>query len=64
MIILREMDQREINILFEHTNRLRMKAKQTRLLVQDRLDREENPEYAWVRRRAKSSQKSPMKPSN
>lgn len=59
IIILREMDPRETDILFEHTKRLRTKTTETRLLIQERRDRDGKPEYAWVRKRSKS--KSPMR---
>lgn len=60
IIILREMDPRETDILFEHTKRIRSKTTtETRLLITDRRDRDGKPEYAWVRKRSKS--KSPMR---
>ncbi|KAF2471993.1 uncharacterized protein BDR25DRAFT_302804 [Lindgomyces ingoldianus] len=49
IIILREMDSKETEILFEHTRRLRSKHS-TRLLIEERHDHGK-PDYAWVRRR-------------
>ncbi|OJD38634.1 reticulocyte-binding protein 2 a-like protein [Diplodia corticola] len=59
IIILREMDARETDILFEHTKRVRSKTTETRLLIQERHNHDGKPEYAWVRKRSKS--KSPMR---
>lgn len=52
IIILREMEPRETEILFEHTRRLRSRGS-TRLLIEERHDHGK-PEYAWVRRRKPS----------
>ncbi|KAF2842447.1 hypothetical protein M501DRAFT_1013790 [Patellaria atrata CBS 101060] len=52
IIILREMDNRETDILFEHTRRLRTRGT-TRLLIQEKENKK--PDYAWVRKRASPS---------
>jgi hypothetical protein len=52
LIILREMDPKETEILFEHTRRLRSRSS-NRLLIEERHDHG-RPEYAWVRRKNKS----------
>ncbi|KAF2272605.1 uncharacterized protein EI97DRAFT_206846 [Westerdykella ornata] len=52
IIILREMDNKETEILFEHTRRLRTRGT-SRLLIEERHDHGK-PEYAWVRRRKQS----------
>ncbi|KAF2089060.1 hypothetical protein K490DRAFT_64269 [Saccharata proteae CBS 121410] len=57
IVILREMDQKETDILFEHTRSLRRRMV-PRLTIEERRDRD-RPEYAWVRRRAHS--KSPAR---
>lgn len=59
LIILREMDSSETEILFEHSRRLRSRGG-TRLLIEERSDRGK-PEYAWVRRRNKSVSRSPSR---
>lgn len=51
IIILREMDSKETEILFEHTRRLRSRT--SRLLIEQRDDHGKH-DYAWVRRRNKS----------
>lgn len=51
IIILREMDSKETEILFEHTRRLRSRT--NKLLIEQREDHGK-PDYAWVRRRNKS----------
>ncbi|KAJ4305064.1 hypothetical protein N0V90_000594 [Kalmusia sp. IMI 367209] len=48
IIVLREMESREMEILFEHTRRLRSRAT-TKLLIEERQDRGKS-DYAWVRR--------------
>jgi hypothetical protein len=48
IIILREMDIKETDILFEHTRRLRQRNSE-RLLIEERAS--DKPDYAWVRRR-------------
>ena len=53
IIILREMDQRETEVLFEHTRRLRSRGS-SRLLIEQGRDRHDKPEYAWVRKKAPS----------
>lgn len=52
IIIMREMEPRETEILFEHTRRLRSRGS-TRLLIEERHDHGKN-DYAWVRRRKPS----------
>ncbi|KAK7193833.1 hypothetical protein DPSP01_011890 [Paraphaeosphaeria sporulosa] len=52
IIILREMEPRETEILFEHTRRLRTRGG-TRLLIEERDNHGKN-DYAWVRRRKPS----------
>ncbi|KAF2264599.1 hypothetical protein CC78DRAFT_544098 [Lojkania enalia] len=52
IIILREMDSRETEVLFEHTRRLRSRG--PRLLIEERHDDRGKPDYAWVRRRKHS----------
>lgn len=52
IIILREMEPKETEILFEHTRRLRTRTS-TRLLIEERKDRGK-PDYAWVRRKSRS----------
>jgi hypothetical protein len=49
IIILREMDKHETNILFDHTKRLR----EGRLLL-EAPSKEKRPEYAFYRKRSKS----------
>ncbi|KAF2869822.1 hypothetical protein BDV95DRAFT_596127 [Massariosphaeria phaeospora] len=58
LIILREMDQKETEILFEHTRRLRRTSGSSRLLIEERRDHGKT-DYAWVRR--KSQSKSPSR---
>ncbi|KAF2189665.1 hypothetical protein K469DRAFT_700914 [Zopfia rhizophila CBS 207.26] len=53
IIILREMDSKETEILFEHTRRLRTRHG-TRLLIEERHEHGK-PDYAWVRRRRSPS---------
>ena len=53
IIIMREMEPRETEILFEHTRRLRTRSG-TRLLIEERKDRGKN-DYAWVRRKPSRS---------
>ena len=48
IIILREMDKYETEVLFEHTRRLRS----GKLLLESAKDR---PQYAWYRKRDRSS---------
>jgi hypothetical protein len=43
------MDQRETDVLFEHTRRLRSRGT-SRLLIEER-HHHDKPDYAWVRRR-------------
>ena len=50
---MREMDQRETEILFEHTRRLRTRGG-ARLLIEERHDNRGRSEYAFVRRRRPS----------
>ncbi|KAK5016993.1 hypothetical protein BJ546DRAFT_92562 [Cryomyces antarcticus] len=50
IIILREMDKHQTEVLFEHTRRLRKGA----LLVEPK---KAKPEYAWVRKRERSKSK-------
>ncbi|KAK4942634.1 Multidrug resistance protein [Elasticomyces elasticus] len=50
IIILREMDKHETDILFEHTRRLR--ERDYKLLIEPKKDKK--PEYAWVRKRERS----------
>lgn len=52
IIIMREMEPRETEILFEHTRRLRTRGG-SRLLIEERNDHGKN-DYAWVRRRKPS----------
>ncbi|KAL1599569.1 hypothetical protein SLS60_007372 [Paraconiothyrium brasiliense] len=52
IIIMREMEPRETEILFEHTRRLRSRGS-SRLLIEERHDTGKN-DYAWVRRRKPS----------
>lgn len=52
IIIMREMEPRETEILFAHTRSLRTRGG-TRLLIEERHDHGKN-EYAWVRRRKPS----------
>ncbi|KAF2460778.1 hypothetical protein BDY21DRAFT_368932 [Lineolata rhizophorae] len=52
IIILREMDQHDTDVLFEHTRRLR--SRHSRLLIEERRSGDK-PDYAWVRRRASPS---------
>lgn len=61
IIIMREMDPRETDILFEHTRRIKDRCS-TRLLIEDR-GRSKKPEYAWVRRRRSVHDKSPARPA-
>ncbi|KAF2145468.1 uncharacterized protein K452DRAFT_315708 [Aplosporella prunicola CBS 121167] len=61
IIIMREMDPRETDILFEHTRRIKDRSS-TRLLIEDR-GRSKKPEYAWVRRRRSAHDKSPARPA-
>ncbi|KAF2686525.1 hypothetical protein K458DRAFT_429526 [Lentithecium fluviatile CBS 122367] len=53
IIIMREMEPRETEILFEHTRRLRSRGS-SRLLIEERHDHGGKNEYAWVRRRKPS----------
>ncbi|KAF2120524.1 hypothetical protein BDV96DRAFT_594978 [Lophiotrema nucula] len=57
LIILREMDQKETEILFEHTRRLRSRG--TPLLIEQRKDHG-HKDYAWVRRK-RSVSRSPSR---
>ncbi|KAF1968374.1 hypothetical protein BU23DRAFT_572450 [Bimuria novae-zelandiae CBS 107.79] len=59
IIIMREMEPRETEILFEHTRRLRTRGG-SRLLIEERTDHGKN-EYAWVRRRKPSTSRSPSR---
>ncbi|OCK85957.1 hypothetical protein K432DRAFT_399833 [Lepidopterella palustris CBS 459.81] len=52
IIILREMDPKETDILFEHTRRLRTRGT-SRLLIEERTHHDK-PEYAWVRKRGRT----------
>ena len=62
VIILHEMDERETDILFEHTRKLRRGS--TQMLIEDRgRDRHGHPEYAFVRRRRPSASPSRRKSS-
>lgn len=51
IIILREMEPNETEILFEHTRRLRTRTTSSLLIEERRSERHSRPEYAWVRRR-------------
>lgn len=53
------MDQKETDILFEHTRRLRTRGT-SRLLIEDRSKHDNKPEYAWVRKK-KSVSRSPSR---
>jgi hypothetical protein len=53
IIILREMDQRETDVLFEHTRSLRGRTS-TRLMIEERREKGKKPEYAWVRHKSRS----------
>jgi len=59
IIILREMDPKETDILFEHTRRLRSRGT-NRLLIEERHTRDK-PEYAWVRKRERKPSASPSR---
>jgi len=64
IILLREMDTRETDILFEHTKRLRKGG--TQLLIEERgRDRRGDANFAFVRRRSKhrsvSRRRSPVR---
>ncbi|KAK4981596.1 hypothetical protein LTR28_003044, partial [Elasticomyces elasticus] len=50
IIILREMDKHETDVLFEHTRRLR--ERDYKLMIEPKKDKK--PEYAWVRKRERS----------
>lgn len=52
------MDQKETDILFEHTRRLRTHST-SRLLIEDR-GKDKKPDYAWVRKK-KSVSRSPSR---
>lgn len=52
IIILREMDKHETNILFDHTKALRA----GRLLLE--APKEKRPEYAWYRKRDRSKSRT------
>jgi len=59
IIILQELSERETDILFEHTRRLRGR---TVLKIEERgRGVGGKPQFAWVRRRSKSRGKSPMR---
>ncbi|KAF2740009.1 hypothetical protein EJ04DRAFT_263446 [Polyplosphaeria fusca] len=58
LIVMREMDQRETEILFEHTRRLRSRGG-SRLLIEERRDHGK-PDYAWVRKK-RSVSRSPSR---
>ncbi|PVI07086.1 hypothetical protein DM02DRAFT_649030 [Periconia macrospinosa] len=53
IVILQEMEPKDTEVLFEHTRRLRTRTG-TRLLIEERHDHHNKPEYAWVRRRKPS----------
>ena len=59
IIILREMDPKDTDILFEHTRRLRSRGT-NRLLIEERHTRDK-PEYAWVRKRERKPSASPSR---
>ena len=53
------MDQRETEILFEHTRRLRTRSAGHQMLIEERHhDHRGKPEYAFVRRRKPSASPS------
>lgn len=55
IIILREMDKHETDVLFEHTRRVRGKT----LLIEEK--KEKKPHYAWARKRSKSAGRRDIK---
>lgn len=58
IIILREMDQRETDILFEHTRRLRTHHSDRLTIEAEGRDRKGRKEYAFVRQKSRSRSRS------
>ncbi|KAF2491476.1 hypothetical protein BU16DRAFT_565175 [Lophium mytilinum] len=57
-VILRELDERDTDVLFEHTRRLRSRDTSRLLPIEERT-RHGNPEYAWVRHKERQPSRSP-----
>ncbi|KAF1930703.1 uncharacterized protein M421DRAFT_3011 [Didymella exigua CBS 183.55] len=58
IIVLREMNQRETDILFEHTRRLRSNHGHHLFIEADGRDRHGKKEYAFVRKKSRSRSRS------
>lgn len=58
IIVLREMSQKETDILFEHTRRLRTNHGDRLFIEADGRDRRGKKEYAFVRRKSRSRSRS------
>ncbi|KAJ4320174.1 hypothetical protein N0V94_003535 [Neodidymelliopsis sp. IMI 364377] len=58
IIVLREMSQKETDILFEHTRRLRSNHGDRLFIEADGRDRRGKKEYAFVRRKSRSRSRS------
>lgn len=58
IIVLREMSQRETDILFEHTRRLRSSHGSKLFIEAEGRDNRGKKEYAFVRRKSRSRSRS------
>lgn len=58
VIVLREMSQRETDVLFEHTRRLRSHHSDRLFIEADGRDRRGKKEYAFVRKPSRSRSRS------
>ncbi|KKY26967.1 hypothetical protein UCDDS831_g01015 [Diplodia seriata] len=65
IIILRDMDERETDKLFDHTRRILTNKMETHLRISDHpINPSGRAEYSWVRKRSKSKEPVRMRSSN